>query len=89
MGATVFRDCTLLDCTGAGPAPRSTVVVDGERIVRVVRGGEPDLPHSAERIDCGGRTLMPGLTDARSRTSSSRRSTLVMRDGVMHKRADV
>src|SRR5512147_302450 len=64
MATTVFRDCALLDCTGAEPAPRSTVIVEGERIARVVRGGEPALPRDAERIDCGGRTLMPGLSDA-------------------------
>ena len=64
MTATVFRNCTLLDCTGAEPASRSTVVVDAERIARVVRGGEPDLPRDATRVDCDGRTLMPGLTDA-------------------------
>src|SRR5215470_6014879 len=64
MATTVFRDCTVLDCTGTEPAARSTVVVEGERISRVVRGGEPDLPRDAIRIDCGGRTLMPGLTDA-------------------------
>jgi imidazolonepropionase-like amidohydrolase len=64
MSVTVFRNCTLLDCTGADPAPRSTVIVDGARISRVARGAEPDLPRDAERIDCGGRTLMAGLTDA-------------------------
>jgi imidazolonepropionase-like amidohydrolase len=64
MTVTVFRDCTLLDCTGADSAPRSTVIVDGARIARVVRGGEPDLPGAATRIDCDGRTVMPGLTDA-------------------------
>ena len=64
MSVVAFRDCTLLDCTGAEPAARSTVVVEGDRIARVVRGGEPELPRDAERIDCGGRTLMPGLTDA-------------------------
>src|SRR5262249_20326208 len=64
MSITVFHDCTLLDCTGAEPAPRSTVVVDGDRIARVIRGGECDPHRTAERIDCGGRTLMPGLTDA-------------------------
>lgn len=59
-----FVNATLLDCTGADPAPRSTVIVEGERIARIVRGGEPVLPRDAERIDCGGRTLMPGLSDA-------------------------
>jgi imidazolonepropionase-like amidohydrolase len=64
MTATVFRDCVLLDCTGADPSPRSTVIVEDERITRVARGAEPELPRGAAQIDCRGRTLMPGLTDA-------------------------
>ncbi len=64
MAAIVFQDCTLLDCTGADPAPRSTVTVDGERIVGVQRGDGASPPRGAQVIDCGGRTLMPGLTDA-------------------------
>jgi len=64
MSATVFHDCTLLDCTGADPVPRSTVVVTGDRITSVSRGTPPLLPRDAQVIDCGGRTLMPGLTDA-------------------------
>ncbi len=53
-----LRNCTLLDCTGADPAPRSTVLVENGRITRVARGAEPDLPRGAEAVDCGGRTLM-------------------------------
>ena len=64
MTATVFRNCTLLDCTGADPAPRSTLIVEGNRITQAARGSEPAPPLDAVRIDCGGRTLMPGLTDA-------------------------
>jgi len=64
MSATVFQNCTLLDCTGAEPAPRSTVVVEGDRITGVSRATQPALPADARAIDCGGRTLMAGLTDA-------------------------
>jgi imidazolonepropionase-like amidohydrolase len=64
MATVALRNCTLLDCTGAEPALRSTVIVKGERIAKVVRSGEPTLPKDAECIDCAGRTLMPGLTDA-------------------------
>lgn len=64
MTTTVVRNCTVLDCTGADPAPGSTVVIEGERIAAVTRGGEPALPRDATLIDAGGRTLMPGLTDA-------------------------
>lgn len=64
MSALALRNCTLLDCTGAEPAPRSTVLVADGRIAAVTRGGEPALPRDAAAIDCAGRTLMPGLTDA-------------------------
>ena len=61
---TVFRDCTLLDCTGVDPAAHSTVVVEGERITAVGRGRDAAVPRGAAVVECGGRTLMPGLTDA-------------------------
>ncbi len=64
MSATVFQNCTLLDCTGADPAARSTVLVEGDRITGVHRGKPARLPADARVIDCDGRTLMPGLTDA-------------------------
>ena len=63
MATTVFRNCTLLDCTGSDPSPHSSVVVQGERITEVRRGSDLS-PSGALEIDCGGRTLMPGLTDA-------------------------
>src|SRR5262245_16712445 len=64
MSAIAFRNCTLLDCTGADPAPGSSVLVEGERIVRVARGDGIVVPRDALAVDCAGRTLMPGLTDA-------------------------
>jgi hypothetical protein len=50
VSTIAFVDCTLLDCTGADPAPRSTVVVDGERIASVARGAAPALPRDAARV---------------------------------------
>jgi len=64
MTPTIFRNCTLLDCTDADPVPRSTVVVEGTRITHVARGAEPALAKGSVEIDCEGRTLMPGLSDA-------------------------
>jgi imidazolonepropionase-like amidohydrolase len=64
VSVTVFHDCTLLDCTGADPVPRSTICVEDERITRVSKGSAPTLPRGARVIDCGGRTLLAGLTDA-------------------------
>ena len=63
MSTVVFRNCTLLDCTGAEPTAGATVVVEGERITRVTRG-DAAVPRDATAIDCDGRTVMPGLTDA-------------------------
>ncbi len=64
MATVVFRNCMLLDCTGAEPAPRSTVVIEDERITRVLRSSDARPPVGAEVIECDGRTLMPGLSDA-------------------------
>lgn len=64
MSTTAFVNATLFDCTDEDPTPRTTVIVEGERIVRIVRGEEPSLPRDADRVDCGGRTLLPGLSDA-------------------------
>src|SRR5512135_2956298 len=64
MPATVFKNCTLFDCTGAVLAPRSTVVIEGDRITGASRGKQPALRADARVIDCAERTLMPGLTDA-------------------------
>jgi len=64
MAITVFQNCTLLDCTGADPVPRSTVIVEDGRIASVHPGARPVLPREARVLDGGGRTLMPGLTDA-------------------------
>ncbi len=40
---------------------RASVLIEGERIAAV---GQAPPPEGAEVIDCGGRTLMPGLIDA-------------------------
>ncbi len=64
MTTTVFQNCTLLDCTGADPQPRSTVIVEDARISHVARGQRPAPPRDATVIESDGRTLMPGLTDA-------------------------
>ncbi|MEX2147234.1 MAG: amidohydrolase family protein [Candidatus Rokuibacteriota bacterium] len=62
---TVFTNAVLLDCTGAEPVPGASVVVEGDRIKDVLaRPGAGAVPGPVTTIDCKGRTLMPGLTDA-------------------------
>jgi imidazolonepropionase-like amidohydrolase len=64
MSTTILRNATLLDCTGAEPSAGVTVVVEGGHLSAIQRGKEAGLPKDATVIDCGSRTLMPGLTDA-------------------------
>ncbi|MEX2227370.1 MAG: amidohydrolase family protein [Dehalococcoidia bacterium] len=64
MPALLFNDAVLLDGTGAEPRGRSSALVEDGRIARIDASGAIDAPVGARVIDCGGRTLMPGLTDA-------------------------
>ena len=60
--ATLFENATLLDVEAGVLRAGTSVLVDGERIAEV--SDRPLATASAERIDCRGRTLMPGLIDA-------------------------
>ncbi len=60
----VFEHARLLDCTGADPRAGMMLLVEGDRIQRIAPSGSCALPPGATVIDCQGRTLMPGLTDA-------------------------
>ncbi|MDR3279560.1 MAG: amidohydrolase family protein [Synergistaceae bacterium] len=62
MSLVVFKDATLLDCTGSEPRYPATVVVE-DNIIREVGGAGTSVPGGAEVVDCGGRTLMPGLIE--------------------------
>jgi imidazolonepropionase-like amidohydrolase len=65
MSLTVFTNALLIDCTGADPVEGATVIVEDDRIKEVrAQGGPGALPGPVTTIDCGGATLMPGLTDA-------------------------
>ena len=59
-----FRHATVLACTGADPVYDATVVIEGTVIKDVVTGTRPATGAGGEVIDCGGRTVLPGLIDA-------------------------
>lgn len=61
--AILFENATLLDTERGEARPGTSVLVDGERIAEVAEGALR-APSGARRIDCHGRTLMPGLIDA-------------------------
>ncbi|MDL2297994.1 amidohydrolase family protein [Synergistaceae bacterium OttesenSCG-928-D05] len=60
---TLFKNATLLDCTGADPVASSWVAVEDKTIREIGQGQAPSFS-GAEVVDCKGNTLMPGLIDA-------------------------
>lgn len=65
MGATLYSNVRILDCTGAAPFDGS-VLVEGNRIAAVVPAGVPIAAGNAAVVDGRGATLMPGLIEAHS-----------------------
>ena len=59
---TAIVNARVFDSARGELRPRSTVVIEGQRIVAVT--DEPLQVDDAERIDAGGRVVLPGLIDA-------------------------
>ncbi len=68
MSATLFRNVSILDCTGA-PAFAGSVLVEGNTIAAVVPAAVLLAAGNARVIDGQGATLMPGLIEAHSHLS--------------------
>lgn len=62
MTATLFRNLRLFDGLAETLSEGVEVLVEGERIKEVA--DRPIAAAGARTVDCGGRTLMPGLIDA-------------------------
>ncbi|WP_329373352.1 amidohydrolase family protein [Streptomyces sp. NBC_00669] len=62
----LYRGATLVDGTGEAGRPGTTIVVDGERIVRVAADAEVDPAdfRDAEVVDVTGAFVLPGLIDS-------------------------
>ena len=57
----LFENCTIVDAASPEPREGHHVLIEGDRIREVA---DKPISSDATSIDCGGRTLMPGLTDA-------------------------
>ncbi len=73
-GTIVLRGGRVFDGTGA-PARPGTVVIDRNRIEKVLPAGVADWPKDARVIDVGGKTVMPGLIDAHTHIGYSEPET--------------
>ncbi|WP_083660538.1 metal-dependent hydrolase family protein [Acuticoccus yangtzensis] len=85
MSTTIFKNAAVLDTETCRLTRGQTVVVRGGRIARIGSdgpdddgpGGAPsDGDGEAAVIDCGGRTLMPGLIDAHVHINTTEYTTL-------------
>lgn len=54
---------TVIDMTGAPPAPDQTVLVEKEKIVAVGPSASVSIPFDAKIVDGSGKFLIPGLAD--------------------------
>ena len=68
MSSILFSNVSIFDGSGAQPF-NGQVLVDGQRIVRVAREGEPISAPEAQRIDGRGAFLMPGMTESHTHFS--------------------
>lgn len=64
----VFTNATLIDGTGAGPRPNTTIVVAGDRILAVGRHQGVAPPAGVRVVDLRGKYVLPGLWDMHTHT---------------------
>lgn len=63
-GYTLFEHATVIDGSGRDPAERSSVLVEGDRIVQVGPVDDVKPPQGdVQRVDLTSRTIMPGMID--------------------------
>lgn len=61
-GTLVLRGGRIFDGTGAA-AREGTLVIERNKIAKVLPPGTPDWPKDARVVDVSGKTVMPGLID--------------------------
>ena len=81
-GDLVIRNARLFDPRDLSVTPGSSVLVRGERIVRVVTDAELKPAPDAEMMDAQGEFLLPGLWDNHQHLASSEEGALDLANGV-------
>jgi len=60
---------TVIDGTGADPVANTTVLIKGEKIVKVGQTGEIAIPENAMKLDVSGKCVLPGFIDVHIHTT--------------------
>jgi imidazolonepropionase-like amidohydrolase len=60
---SAYFNATLIDGTGSAPLPGAVLLVRDGHIERVGPADAVDIPEGAERVDLGGKFVIPGLID--------------------------
>lgn len=63
-GKLAFTNARIITMDSAGVIEDGTIIIDGNMIAAVGKTGDVPIPTDAKRIDCGGKTIMPGFIDA-------------------------
>ena len=64
QGPTLFEGARLIVGDGSAPIENSAFLIEGNKILKVGRKGELQLPAGAARVNLTGKTVMPALVDA-------------------------
>jgi cytosine/adenosine deaminase-related metal-dependent hydrolase len=76
-----LTNANVFDSATGKSMPGTTVVIEGNRIRAVGRDGAVAIPSQAQRIDVGGKSLLPGLWDMHVHVAPN--------DGLLHLAAGV
>ncbi len=64
-------NATTIDASGRSPITNGVILVEGNIIKAIGKTGEFEIPTGAQRIDCSGKFLLPGLMDMHAHLLSS------------------
>jgi len=85
-GDLIFRNARLFDPRDLTITPGTSILVRGDRIIRVTTETANDWPADAEVIDAHGQFLMPGLWDNHQHLADAESGALDLANGVTSSR---
>ncbi|MFN4247995.1 MAG: amidohydrolase family protein [Flavipsychrobacter sp.] len=63
-GIVAFTNARIITMDDGGVIDNGTIVVEGNIIKAIGKSADVTIPANAKKIDCNGKTIMPGLIDA-------------------------